>query len=563
MTMKDKIKIKLFVDGDEVKNANLSIKETILIFEAEGFSYKSNIKDFNIHTYSKTDLSFIFNGQKIVIKDLNEKTLSNLVKEGIYKKENLVRKSNKPERIFEFYLYNTATKIFDVKPSDNFELSIDLINTDYYFVVETETKLISYIQITENFYCYQDKDQKSFVWSTYDNRFKSFITYSINFNSSLDFLEFVSKFTEAQFKSLKKELTDINLYSNMSTFSEKREIKPPSNILINLTKEEEDSEVEEVIRNFEFANKITKHKNKNLLVDNDRVYVTRGTSLGIFNNDNFISHVENAFQDDPQKLLSMGNAQLVVKEVNNEKVLNLMDLEKGKVVEKWDLERNINDYFHQSQNNLCGVNDYSLFRIDPRTSEKIVQHKDYKTKVGFSVGMSNSNGDIAIASSKGDLRLYDKLNKRAKTLINGYGANAKGIDVSKDGRYILITCDNYILLYDLLITNYKNKVDKEKMFSKRLQLKPQHMHLISNEKSTFTCAKFDESSKFIISSIGAYLIKWRLTDILENNIYAYSIKELADDVVDENFLLKGEDVIVALPDDVRQINKSDLTKKYN
>jgi hypothetical protein len=58
-----------------------------------------------------------------------------------------------------------------------------------------------------------------------------------------------------------------------------------------------------------------------------------------------------------------------------------------------------------------------LFRIDPRVSgNKLVesQFKQYATKNDFSAATTTESGKLAVASNKGDIRLFDQLGKNAK-----------------------------------------------------------------------------------------------------------------------------------------------------
>ncbi len=47
----------------------------------------------------------------------------------------------------------------------------------------------------------------------------------------------------------------------------------------------------------------------------------------------------------------------------------------------------------------------------------------YKTKVDFSAASTTGNGELAMANEKGEIRLYNKLDKRAKTALPGFGGN--------------------------------------------------------------------------------------------------------------------------------------------
>lgn len=58
-----------------------------------------------------------------------------------------------------------------------------------------------------------------------------------------------------------------------------------------------------------------------------------------------------------------------------------------------------------------------LFRIDPRVSgNKLVesQFKQYASKNDFSAAVTTESGKLAVASNKGDIRLFDAIGKNAK-----------------------------------------------------------------------------------------------------------------------------------------------------
>lgn len=58
-----------------------------------------------------------------------------------------------------------------------------------------------------------------------------------------------------------------------------------------------------------------------------------------------------------------------------------------------------------------------LFRIDPRVDgNKLVesQYKQYASKNDFSAAVTTESGKIAVASNKGDIRLFDSVGKNAK-----------------------------------------------------------------------------------------------------------------------------------------------------
>lgn len=141
-----------------------------------------------------------------------------------------------------------------------------------------------------------------------------------------------------------------------------------------------------------------------------------------------------------------------------------------------------------------------LFRIDPRVSgNKLVQSefKQYASKNDFSSAATTENGRLAVASNKGDIRLFDAIGKNAKTALPALGDPIIGVDVSADGRWLVATCKTYLLLIDTLIGDgrYKGSLGFDRSFPadskpmpKRLQLKPEHVAYMTDAVS-FTPAR--------------------------------------------------------------------------
>jgi len=71
-----------------------------------------------------------------------------------------------------------------------------------------------------------------------------------------------------------------------------------------------------------------------------------------------------------------------------------------------------------------------------------VNENSYKTVGGLNNIVSTGNGNFAISSEDGHIRMYsDIAHKRAKTDLPGFGDPVRQLDVTKDGSWILGTCD--------------------------------------------------------------------------------------------------------------------------
>ncbi|WWD19114.1 hypothetical protein CI109_103572 [Kwoniella shandongensis] len=265
---------------------------------------------------------------------------------------------------------------------------------------------------------------------------------------------------------------------------------------------------------------------------------------------------------------------------NNKSSVYRMDLEYGKVVDEWKVSDSIevsniipdSKYAQMNpQQTLIGHSHNGLFRIDPRVSgNKLVesQFKQYATKNDFSAATTTESGKLAVASNKGDIRLFDQIGKNAKTALPALGDPIIGVDVSADGRWLVATCKTYLLLIDTLIGDgrYKGSLGFDRSFPadskpvpRRLQLKPEHVAYMEDAVS-FTPARFNtgvnETEKTIVTSTGKYVIIWRTDD--------YQIKQYDSRVVADNFKFGADkNIIVALEHNVLMANKKELAKSHS
>lgn len=187
-----------------------------------------------------------------------------------------------------------------------------------------------------------------------------------------------------------------------------------------------------------------------------------------------------------------------------------MDIEYGKIVEEWKVHEDISvdhiapdSKFAQTtrEQTLVGASHNALFRIDPRVSGmKLVdsQYKQYAGKNKFSGVATTAGGKLAVASEKGDIRLFDSIGKNAKTALPPLGDPILGIDVTADGRYIVATTKTYLLLIDTLIGEgkYQGQLGFDRSFPatakpipRRLQLRSEHVAYMNHDIS-FSPARY-------------------------------------------------------------------------
>ncbi|KAL8915469.1 MAG: hypothetical protein Q9171_000033 [Xanthocarpia ochracea] len=332
----------------------------------------------------------------------------------------------------------------------------------------------------------------------------------------------------------------------------------------------------------------------------DRSFVVRGSKIGVFkhtpnNNLEFstnISKVETPGGKlfSPKKvMLHSEDTDMILQNEANPNSLYRMDLEYGKVVDEWKVHDDIavktfapEKKFAQmtGEQTFLGLSHNALYRIDPRLSgNKMVESdlKQYTSKNAFSSAATTEKGYIAVASDKGDIRMFDKLGLRAKSQLPALGDPIIGLDVSADGRWVLATCRTFLLLIDALQKDGKNegKLGFEKPFSKdskpqpkRLTLQPAHVAQFHHETKaslSFTPARFntgvEDTETSIITATGPFIVTWNMKKVLAGRKDPYTIKRYDQEVKADDFKYGSDrNVIVALPNEVNMVAKQSFKK---
>ena len=339
--------------------------------------------------------------------------------------------------------------------------------------------------------------------------------------------------------------------------------------------------------------KSKKEKNQMLSVGykSDRSFVARGDSIGIFKPGQdgleFVHEAKVSYGDKSgdfklsKMMLHQGDESLLLMNPDAPSSVFRMDLERGEVVEEWKVhdEAKVTSILPNSkysqmtgESTFIGLNSNSIFRIDPRlsgTKRVDSEMKSYAVKNEFSCGATTGSGELAVASAKGEIRLFNKLDKRAKTLLPMFGDPILGVDTTENGKLILATCKTYLLLINTELSDGSGSTGftksmggaDSKPIPKRLQLKPEHVAYMGSAPS-FTPARFStgqSEERAIITSSGPYVITWNLRRVKQGHLYDYQIKKYEDTVVADNFRY-GQDrsIVVTLPENVTMISKKSL-----
>ncbi|KNC76940.1 hypothetical protein SARC_10583 [Sphaeroforma arctica JP610] len=284
-------------------------------------------------------------------------------------------------------------------------------------------------------------------------------------------------------------------------------------------------------------------------------------------------------------MLHKGDQQMLLFDpIADDKAIYRMDMTRGEVVEEWKTHDDIGvnvlapskKYAQKTDaDTLVGLNQNRLMVVDGRLSgSKVVesQSQAYKTAPLLSCLHTTADGGVVVGSELGEIRMFDRVGIRAKTLLPGFGEAIIGIDVSADGKYILATCENYLLFIPTTFTDpksgneatgIKKQMGKHKPKPTVLKLRPDHVQLM-NSTVDFTPARFnigDSKEELISASSGQYVVQWNVSEVANGITDHYVIKKYKDSVIGDMFVYNQPDkVVVALTSDVTT-SKKQMFKK--
>jgi hypothetical protein len=267
----------------------------------------------------------------------------------------------------------------------------------------------------------------------------------------------------------------------------------------------------------------------------------------------------------------LSDTNMILQDKNNPKTLWQYDINTGKVVDEWKNDEDVLEItqqkkFDQMNDNpvMYGINKNSVFILDGKESKKnkIVVKKKYKTMPNFTSIASTGYGDVAVANNQGELRLFNEIGKNPKTFFPCYSDPIRAIDATKDGKYILATCDKYLMLIKTQVNNkngFQKSIANETRNIKTLRLTPKDLVNYNLTFETFTPAKFDinnkNKEKYITTSIGQYMVMWSLNDIKKGKIEKYRIKSVNEFIINNVNKFNKDQTVVTMSNKLRIQNQ--------
>ncbi len=126
------------------------------------------------------------------------------------------------------------------------------------------------------------------------------------------------------------------------------------------------------------------------------------------------------------------------------------------------------------------------------------------------------------------------------------------MDSSRNGKWLLATCPHYLLVIPTFangVDGFKKRLGKEKPTPRKLTILPKDLAKMGVTELCFQNAKFDDKKtkkqSYIVTSVGQWLITWRLVDVILGKTKKYQIKLLGKNIIAQQFKFDQDRIIVA------------------
>ncbi|GFR50260.1 hypothetical protein Agub_g12446 [Astrephomene gubernaculifera] len=247
-------------------------------------------------------------------------------------------------------------------------------------------------------------------------------------------------------------------------------------------------------------------------------------------------------------LLTHGERRMNLLTPDNRNVLHHADIETGKIVNTFTFNKDSVDIpiaeiaadykaaQMEEHSQFLGIDQNRLSRWDIRDPRGVVQQspavmsyvagKDYSRGTNFTCMATSGDGFVALGSRDGRIRLYNsKTLTQAKTSIPGLGAPITSIDVTYDGKWVLATTDQYLMLVKTTYVDdkgrqangFESRMGGRGAVPRLLRLKPEDV--IRTQGAKFTKGKFTwitesgQSERWVVAGCGRFSVVWNFSKI--------------------------------------------------
>ena len=208
---------------------------------------------------------------------------------------------------------------------------------------------------------------------------------------------------------------------------------------------------------------------------------------------------------------------------------------------------------------FMAIDDNNIYKFDPRLEKYRVKSKSYKSEMQFNSILSTKGENFAVGSKNGNLRMYGKLGETARNLLPSFqGDKIISMDSTKDGKFILLTFKNYLIMFPTFQNSksafdYTFRVD-DKPKPKILKISPKLLGRLGIKKVNFTSSRFNQrknkKESYIIATTSKNLFFWNLNKVFKGHLISTKVHSVDGEIVQGEFLYNEENLVTALTHDL-------------
>eukprot|EP01128_Nolandella_sp_AFSM9_P006672 TRINITY_DN3486_c0_g1_i1.p1 TRINITY_DN3486_c0_g1~~TRINITY_DN3486_c0_g1_i1.p1 ORF type:complete len:691 (+),score=156.89 TRINITY_DN3486_c0_g1_i1:17-2089(+) len=285
----------------------------------------------------------------------------------------------------------------------------------------------------------------------------------------------------------------------------------------------------------------------------DFSFVSRGRGFGVYKmNGDEVSYQKSVdgLQDknghtiDPESMMVHDeDEKLLMLNKRDKNSVYQMDIETGHMVSEFQTDgmtaKALIPITHNAQSTpqkdfrlLSGA---GFLRIDPRIAGGVVQNEVFQWSGAtskFECAATTADGDLVIGSRLGKINLYSRERfagggrgvglgdrKSATTVLPGRGDPILGVDVTKDGSYVVATCQRYLLFYNthprgLAENAFKKPAAKAMRPPMKLSIRPTDLKKFGESNFKHAAFNYNGPETTIVASSGKNVITWSVARVL-------------------------------------------------
>ena len=253
---------------------------------------------------------------------------------------------------------------------------------------------------------------------------------------------------------------------------------------------------------------------------------------------------------------------ILILDYNNPNIITQYDLNKNKIINEWEInhKNKINTIclykkFDQKidSNLIYGITSNSMFLFDCNEGN-IIQEKKYEMNYHMNCISTGINNELAIATEKGEIRLYNKIGK-ALNLYSLNGNKIKNIDISNNGNFIVCTCDFQLIVFNTIGKNKLNSFYKRVSYENRnpviyLKLRDSDIKKYNLNGIKYNNGKFNinnENENDIICSIGKLVVIWSFN---YGKYDKYQIFKMNENIISSEYKYGKNQIVITMPKNI-------------